>query len=208
MAGRWEAKGVVAAVLLGAAIAGAVAGTKLKQTTHAGAPAGPAKKILLITVSPNPDARVALEDMFAGELSLRGATVVASHEPFPELPKDRETLRKKVVDEGFDAVVVSRLVGEDRKVVWKEGYTGYAAEYQGMDWWGGYWYTVQQVQVPGYLQDKSRVRVQTDFWWTSGASGQLAWSGTSDSLDPRTTPQAAHDVAVGVAKALAKAGLI
>lgn len=209
MAIRWGAKAGVTALLLAAAAAGAVAGTKLKQTAQPGAGSkGPAKKLLVIAVSPNADMRTAYEDMFAGELSLRGATVVPSHEPFPDLPKDRDTLRKKIVDEGFDAVVVSRLVGEERKVVWKEGFTGYESEYQGMDWWGGYWYTVQQVQVPGYLQDKSRVRAQTDFWWTSGDSGQLAWSGTSDSLDPRTAPEAAHDVAVKVAKALAKAGLI
>jgi len=135
-------------------------------------------------------------------------TAIPSHVSFPELPKERGPFEEKLVADGFDAVIVSRLVGMADKVKWKEGTVSYTPEYMGQDWWGGYWYTYQQVFLPGYLQKETRVRVRTDLWRTSGKDGRLAWSGTSETLDPVTAPRAAREVGAAVAKALAKAKLI
>jgi hypothetical protein len=45
-------------------------------------------------------------------------------------------------------------------------------------------------------------------WRTSGADGHLVWSGTTDTFEATTVTQAAHEIGVAVAKALAKAKLI
>jgi len=203
----WSRLGIVA-VSCAIAIVAANAKTKMIATTGDKAPEAPPKKILVLAVASDPITRAAYEDVIAGELSLRGATAVASHLSFPELPKERGPFEAQLKAEGFDALTISRLVGSDSKVKMQEGHESYATTYQGMDWWGGYWYTYEKVFVPGYLKTETRVRAQTDLWRTSSTGGKLVWSGTSETLDPRTAAQAAREVGAAVAKALAKANLI
>jgi len=198
-----------------AAVAGAVfvlaanAQTKIVGT-EAGAkpPEAPPRKILVLTVATDPVSRASYEDVIAGEISLRGANAVASHLSFPELPKERATFEAKLVAEGFDAVMISRVVGSEDKFKVVEGHMSYATDYQGMDYWGGYWYTYQQVYVPGYLKTEKRVRVRTDLWRASAGKGQIVWSGTSETMNPRTAAQASREVGAAIARALAKAKLI
>jgi len=199
-----------AAVLLIACALALQAGAKTKVVSSdtKAPPEAPPKKILVLVVSQEPSLREAFEDVIAGELSLRGATAVASHLSFPELPKDREAFAAKLIADGFDAVTVSRLIGSEETHKFTEGHGSYETTYQGMDWWGGYWYTYEKVFVPGYLNTERRVSARTDLWRTTGASGKLVWSGVSETLDPRNAPQAAKEVGSAIAKALAKAKAI
>ena len=199
----------VAAVACLLAFAAAYAQTKMVETSGAEkSQEAPPKKILVVAVLTDPITRASFEDVIAGELSLRGANAVASHVSFPELPKERGPFEAKLIADGFDAVTISRLVGKDDKAKTTEGYKSYATQYLGMDYWGGYWYTYQEVFVPGYLVKDTRVRARTDLWRTDGTKGRLAWTGTSETLNPRTVAQAAREVGAAVANALAKAKLI
>jgi len=198
--------GVVASIL---AVSLASAQTKMVGTKDGEkSPEAPPRKILVVAVAADPISRASYEDVIAGEISLRGASAVASHLSFPELPKERGPFEAKLLADGFDAVMISRIVGSDDKVKMTEGHTSYATTYQGMDYWGGYWYTYQEVFVPGYLEKEKRVRVRTDLWRASATKGQLVWTGTSETLNPRTAAQASREIGSAVAKALAKAKLI
>ena len=198
-----------AALLLAFALAlPAGAKTKVVSSDTKAPPEAPPKKILVLVVSQEPSLREAFEDVIAGELSLRGAKAVASHLSFPELPKDREVFAATLITEGFDAVTVSRLIGSEEKIKFTEGHGSYATTYQGMDWWGGYWYTYEKVFVPGYLNSEKKVSARTDLWRTEGVSGKLVWSGVTQTMDPRNVPQAAKEAGTAIAKALAKAKAI
>jgi hypothetical protein len=205
---RWKTAGIVLAACCMAVVA-AAAKTKVVETSGDKKPqeARP-RKILVLVVASDAKIRASFEEVIAGELSLRGAPAVASNAAFPELPKERSTFEAKLVSDGFDAVTVTRMVSKDDKLEWKEGFDSYRSDYMGMDCWGGYWYAYQQVFVQGYLEKETRVRARTDLWRTSGTKGRLVWSGTTESLDPSTVPQAAREVGVAVAKALAKTKLI
>jgi hypothetical protein len=207
MSRHWKGAWIAAVACL-LVVAAAHAKTKMVTTTGDQPKEPPPRKILVLAVSPDPITRAAFEDVIAGELSLRGATAVASHVPFPELPKERAPFEAKLTADGFDAVTVSRLVGSDDKLEWKEGHGSYRTDYQGTDCWGGYWYTYEKVFVPGYMETETRARARTDLWRTSEKGGRLVWSGTSETLDPRTAAQAAREVGAAVANALAKAKLI
>jgi len=190
-------------------VVAAAAGTKMVESKQGERPQeGPPRKILVLVVSPDPVSRSDYEDVIAGELTLRGVTAIASHVSFPELPKERGPFEEKLIAEGFDALTLCRLVGMNDKLQWREGELTYSPEYLGMGFWGGYWFTFQQVFVPGYLQKETKVRVRTDFWRTSGKEGRLVWSGTSETLDPVNAPRMGRQVGAAVAKALAKAKLI
>ena len=202
---------MLAIAVLGCGLAAvvAMAKTKLVATPESkNPPEGPPHKILVLAVSPDQGIRSGFEDAITGELSLRGANAVSSFVSFPQLPTERGPFEKTLVADGFDAVTVSRLVGRDDKLEWTPGRYSYATDYIGMGPWGGYWYTYQTVFVPGYLDAETSVRVRTDFWRTSGATGQLVWSGTTDTIEPTSVPQASHEIGVAVAKALLKAKLI
>ena len=191
------------------AVAAAVAKTKVVGTEETkNPPEAPPRKILVLVVAADPNIRSSFEEVIAGELSLRGAKAVASGVSFPELPKDRAAFEAKLTSEGFDAVTVTRLVGKEDKYEFKEGHTSYRSDYMGMDCWGGYWYAYSQVFVQGYLESETKVRARTDLWRTSATKGRLVWSGTTESLDPSSVPQAAREVGVAIAKALAKTKLI
>lgn len=185
----------------------APAGTKLEASGKT-AGVGPAKKLLLVLVSPDLDRRKNWEEIFAGELALQGVVVIPSYRLFPELPKDRETATAKVAAEGFDSVLITNLVGIETKVKWKESETSLQPQYVGQDWYGSYWYTYQQVEVPGYMENKSRARFKCDYWRLDEGKGRIVWSGTSDSIDPGIKPQAGLDVITKITQALRKAGLI
>jgi len=191
-----------------AAVATAFAGTKTTSTMDTAAQVAPPRKILVLTVADDPPTRAQLEDVIAGEISLRGGNAVASHLTFPDLPKERGPFEAKLVAEGFDAVMVIRLVSSDTKIKMTEGYQTYATDYQGMDWWGGYYYTYENVFVPGYLNKEKKVRVRTDLWRAVDGKGQLVWTGLSETMNPRTAAQAGRDVGVSIASALAKKKLI
>lgn len=208
MASRSFGYAALAALSCALAVSG-LAGTKTTTTEEAaGVPAAPPKKILVLVVADDPPTRSQLEDVVAGELSLRGANAAAAHLTFPDLPKERGPFEAKLLAEGFDAVMVSRLVSSDTKIKVTEGHESYATSYQGMDWWGGYWYTYEKVFVPGYLNQQKKVRVQSDLWRAVDGKGRLVWTGLSDTMNPRTAAQAGREVGVSIANALAKQKLI
>src|SRR5258705_13964981 len=105
----------VAAAACALAVLAASAKTKMVGTSDKAAAEPPPKKILVLAVASDPITRAAYEDVIAGELSLRGATAVASHTSFPELPKERGPFEVQLKKEGFDALTISRLVGSDIK---------------------------------------------------------------------------------------------
>ncbi len=198
-----------AAFVTTVAVASALAQTKTVTSKGTEKPASPPpKKILVLVVSDDPTARSTIEDVIAGEVSLRGGNAAAAHLTFPDLPKERGPFEAKLKDGGFDAVMVSRLVGSEDKYKVTEGYDSYQTDYQGMDYWGGYWYTFQKVFVPGYLQNEKKVRVRTDLWQRLESKDKIVWSGTSETMNPRTVAQASREVGVSVATALAKKKLI
>jgi hypothetical protein len=200
---------LVLTVACGLALAAATAKTKIEVAPEAKQPPlGPPKKIIVLAIVKDPTNRTRFEDAISGELSLRGATAVSSFVLFPQLPTERGPFEKTLVAEGFDAVTVSRYVGKDDKLVWTPGMQQYSSDYVGMGPWGGYWYTYQLVNIPGYLDAETTVRIRTDLWRTTGADGSLVWSGTTDTFEATTVTQAAREIGVAVAKALTKAKLI
>ncbi len=196
-------------LVCGLAVAAATAKTKIAVTPESHEPPlGPPKKILVLAIVTDPTNRTRFEDAISGELSLRGANAVSSFVSFPQLPTDRGAFEKTLVADGFDAVTVSRFVSKDDKLVWTPGMQQYLSDYVGMGPWGGYWYTYQLVNIPGYLDAETTVRIRTDMWRTSGVEGKLVWSGTTETFEATTVTQAAREIGVAVAKSLAKAKLI
>jgi hypothetical protein len=198
-------------LLLAACVVGAlaaVAGAKLDVEVKppAGTPA--AKKLLIVLANPDLDRRKNWEEIFAGEFSLQGVAAVPSYKVVPNLAEGRDAVKAKVVAEGFDSVLIARLVGIETKVKYKEKEKTLQPSYLGTDWYGGEWYTYYQTEVAGYVENKSRAKFKIDYWRLEGEKDRLVWSATSDSLDPGIKPETGLDIITTIRNALGKAGLI
>ena len=172
----------------------------------------PPRKILVLVVASDPKVRAAFEEVIAGR-----AVPPRRHRrwhrsvSFPELPKERGPFEAKLVAEGIrrgDGLTSGRTGGQARV----EGRTRVLPErLPGHGLLGRVLVHVRaglRAGLPRERNDREGADRSLADVGSLGAKGRLVWSGTSQTLDPTTAPQAAREVGAAVAKALAKAKLI
>jgi hypothetical protein len=102
--------------------------------------------------------------------------------------------------EGFDAVLLSRLVDVHREAHYVP--SGYAT-YGGAGFYGYYGYAWPATYSPGYVTESTNVQVETQLFRTAG-NGQLVWSTVSETVDPSGVDDAAEGIAGAVVGRLAE----
>jgi len=200
-------KYALAAVAL---LATACAGTKWVDTWTEPAAAGrpPMKKVLVIGMSADMANRRAFESAMTAALQSFKVEATPSAQVLPEGKVSEDELRAKVKEQGYDGVLITRLVSVDEQtdyvppssgvVVGGYGWGGYYAGYGG--WYGA-------VYSPGYLVNTTVVRLQTRVWGTEG-EGKPLWTGVSESVDPSEVKSLSKEISFMVTKELDKHGLI
>jgi hypothetical protein len=160
-------------------------------------------RILVIGMSQNPEIRADFEDDMSAALAGNGAEVIPGNTILfrPNSPNlDAAYLKGQIRDFKIDAVLISRLVKVDTKTTYYPGQT-YSVPYAYYNSFYGFYGTVyQQVYTPDYLREDTTVRVETNFYAASPTDGELIWTGTSDSFNPKS----AQKVIDGVVKLIAK----
>jgi hypothetical protein len=160
-------------------------------------------RVLVIGMSENPEIRADFEDDLSSALAKEGLDAVPGNSILlrPHSAKlDAGYLKGQIRDFKIDAVIVSRLVKVDKKTTYVPGQS-YAVPYAYYRTFYGYYGTVyRQVYSPDYLREDTTVRVETNFYAASPGDGELIWTGTSDSFNPRS----AQKVIDGVVKLIVK----
>jgi len=142
-----------------------------KDSSYRGSP----KKILVYAVLNNQMQRRVFEDEFVAHFKYRGINAVPGYEVFPgeELVK-KEVLKEKLVSEGFDTLLLSRVTGTRKEQVVVTAYQpSYAGSYQG-------YYSA------GYSSSYSSSYMVEDYYATTEtslfdvASEKMIWSGVGD----------------------------
>jgi hypothetical protein len=161
------------------------------------------RRILIIGMSQNPEIRADFEDDLSSALANDGLEVIpGNHILFrpDSFDLDPEYLRGQIRDFKIDAVLVSRLVKVDKKTTYIPGHS-YVVPYAYYRSFYGYYGTLyRQVYSPDYLREDTTVRVEINFYAASPTDGELIWTGTSDSFNPKS----AQKVIDGVVKLIAK----
>ena len=161
------------------------------------------RRLLVIGMSQNPEIRADFEDDLSSAIANEGLEVIpGNHILFrPDSSDlDPEYLRGQIRDFKIDGIVVSRLVRVDKKTIYVPGHS-YVVPYAYYRSFYGYYGTVyRQVYSPDYLREDTTVRVETNLYAASPTDGELIWTGTSDSFNPRS----AQKVIDGVVKLIAK----
>jgi hypothetical protein len=161
------------------------------------------RRLLVIGMSQNPEIRADFEDDLSSAIANEGLEVIpGNHILFrPDSSDlDPEYLRGQIRDFKIDGIIVSRLVKVDKKTIYVPGHS-YVVPYAYYRSFYGYYGTVyRQVYSPDYLREDTTVRVETNLYAASPTDGELIWTGTSDSFNPRS----AQKVIDGVVKLIAK----
>jgi hypothetical protein len=160
-------------------------------------------RVLVIGMSENPEVRADFEDDLSSALAREGIDAVPGNTILlrPHSAElDAGYLKGQIRDFKIDAVIVSRLVKVDKKTTNVPGQS-YAVPYAYYRTFYGYYGTVyRQVYSPDYLREDTTVRVETNFYAASPGDGELIWTGTSDSFNPKS----AQKVIDGVVKLIVK----
>ncbi len=168
-------------------------------------------RILVIGMSENPEIRADFEDDLSSAIANDSLEAVPGNSILfrPHSAElDPDYLKGQIRDFKIDAVLVSRLVKVDKTTTHVPGHS-YAVPYAYYHSFYGYYGTVyRQVYSPDYLREDTTVRVETNFYAASPPDGELIWTGTSDSFNPKSAQKVIDGVVKLIVRELNKQGLL
>ena len=196
------------AVLLGAALLVACGTTtEIPNAWHNPAHEGsPYQKVFVIGVGENDTNRRLFEDQFAATLSDKGGVASPSYGALPHSERLTEPqIRGAIQGGGYDGVVVTRLLGVEEKTEYvpPRTYTVPGHYYGYYGYYGSSWDVVHE---PGYYQTHTIVRLETNLY--DVGSGDLVWSGQSETFNPSSLADSIDSVTKAVAKRMRKESLV
>jgi hypothetical protein len=169
-------------------------------------------KILVIGVAQNLKVRADFEDEMATQIARPGIQTIPGNQillrPDPKAKPDLDYLRAQIRDNGIDAMVVSRLLKIDKRVISIPSST-YIAPFPYYYSFYGYLGAVYPVVYdPGYTREDTTVSVETNVYATSKPDGDLVWTGVSNSFNPKSAEKVADGLVKVVPKQMEKDGLL
>ena len=188
---------VVAVVALGMALAiASCASTDMTSTwTDPSAKGASLSKIAVMAMAKDPGLRRMAEDAAAAQLA--GAHAVPSYQVLGDIDlKDREGVKAKLKEQGFEGVLFMRLAGVTEQVS--------PVAYGTFD--GYYDFAAGAAYGPGYMQTDTIVHVVSNLY--SLRDDKLIWSGVSQTFDPASAQSTVSGVAKAVAISIEKEHLV
>ena len=166
------------------------------------------QKLFVIGVGEDNGARRLFEDTFAKAIAQEGAAAQASWGHLPQSEQlTEEQIRGAIEGGDFDGVLVTRLlnVEQSKEYVPPSTHT-VPTTYHGYGYYGYYGTSYAVVHEPGYYKTNTTFRVETNLY--SVATGDLVWSGQSDTLNPESLTDVIDSMTAAVAKKLKSEKLI
>jgi hypothetical protein len=122
-------------------------------------------------------------------------------------PLNLNYVREQIKSFKIDAVVVSRLVSIKDSVTYIPPDYGFPYPYYGT-FYGYYGAISPIVYSPGYLIEEKTVRIETNVYAITPPDGQLVWTGTSDTFNPKDAQKVIKEVVKLVSAELTKSEVI
>jgi hypothetical protein len=176
-----------AALGLTLAVAGCASTDMTSTWTDPSAKGASLSKVAVVAFARDPGLRRMAEDSAAQQLA--GAQAVPSYQVLGDTDlKDRDAVKAKLSEQGFQGVLLMRMAGVTERVD--------PAMYGGFD--GYYGWAASAAYDPAYLQTETVVHVVSHLY--SLPNDKLIWSGVSQTFNPAS----AHEFMTSVSKAVAK----
>jgi len=173
---------------------------KIDETAYKGKPVS---DILIIAITGNEHNRRSFEKKFVARLKSVGVDAISSEEAIPmpaNLELKKETILNAVNQYENDAVIITHLIGKEKKDVYTRGGSPHGGYY------GYYRSRYSYAHDPGYSSTSTAVRLETNLYEVK--TEKLIWSGKSDSWSRDSKDQIINDVIKAVINDLQKNGLI
>lgn len=167
----------------------------------------PLNKVLVIAVRKDLSRRQIWEDAFSSELSQYGVQATSSYRLFPDMLPDTSQVIKAVQENGFDGVLVTRLLLPDTSSDYVESSVTTQHERRYNFRTGYYTYYKQYVQHPGYVESLVTKRRSIDVWVTRN-EGRIIWSAEGNTPELGTVEAVRNDIAGLVVPELARLEII
>jgi outer membrane protein assembly factor BamB len=163
-------------------------------------------RVLVIGVGNDLAIRADFEDAMSEKLSRDGIEAIPGHtlllRPEPGSKPNLDYLRLQVRDHKIDTVMVTHLVHYQKEV------TYFAPSLETRSFYG-YYGTVYVIDyTPGYLREDTKVQIETRVFATTPPNGELVWTATTNSFDPKSKKKVVEDVVKLVEKELMKDQLV
>lgn len=152
--------------------------------------AAPVTKLIVFAAAKDDAIRRLAENRAVQSLP-RGTVGVPSYTLFEKLDPDEAKIRERLIKEGFDGALVSRLVSIDRNKDYVPPQTHIVQPYPGYGYLpyyrSFYWYYPQAYAytTPGYVTENTRYVVETLLYRLP--DGKPVWSAVSETVNPNST---------------------
>lgn len=172
------------------------------------------EKMLVIGMTNNLTARKIFEEELKDALYHRGINTVESTKEigrsFTDSQKNLseiDTLKKELLNKGYDAIAITAVVGIDDKQDYSSGY--YTI---GNNWYrfGRYYYRFQNVYyTPEYYSNYKIFHIETSIYnLKTDDDESLVWVGTFDIVDPNNITSTIEDYVKRIMLQMEKEGII
>lgn len=176
---------------------------------------GPIKKLLILVISRD-DAIRKLAENRAVQSMPPGTVGVPSYTMFAKLDPDEEKVKARLIKDGFDGVLVSRLASHEKSEQYVPPQTYIAPSYFPMygvppapyyrSFYGYYPYAYSYYVSPGYTTETQRYVVETLLYRLP--EGKPVWSAVSETVDPASKIVLVNEILRIVGQELRKQHLI
>ena len=167
--------------------------------------------ILVLGINGKVENRAEFEDQLSAAIARPGIQAIPSYSLLPRpnsTPIDMNQLRDVIRGQNIDAVVASRLIKLSQKVTVIPGQPITPFPYYYNTFYGYYGAIYPVVYSPDYLQVDKTAQIETNFYSTAKPDGELIWTGTSDTVNPRSPLKAIDAIAKLIVQELEKQKII
>jgi hypothetical protein len=167
--------------------------------------------ILVLGINGKVENRAEFEDQLSAAIARPGIQAIPSYSLLPRpdsTPIDMNQLRDVIRGQNIDAVVASRLIKVSQKVTVIPGQPITPFPYYYNTFYGYYGAIYPVVYAPDYLQVDKTAQIETNFYSTAKPDGELIWTGTSDTVNPRSPLKAIDAVSKLIVQELEKQKII
>jgi hypothetical protein len=169
------------------------------------------QRVLALGLSDKTGIRADFEDALAAQLAETGLETIPGNTILlrPEGTQfDLNYLKTQIRENKIGAVVVSRLIKDEKTVTYIPG-TAYVAPFPYYNTFYGYYGAVYpMVYSPDYLREDRKVRIETNFYVISSQEGELVWTGVTDTFNPSKPHKAINGLVKLVVKQMQDDGAL
>jgi hypothetical protein len=172
------------------------------------------KNIMIVGVTQNTTARMIYEEQLKNEIILRGLKASQSSLIFEKSFKDSKQTEEEIdkqidrlVDLGYDAILISAVKGVDEKVSYSEGIP---QSYFYLRRFGRHYYLYQDIYFePGYYNRYKVYQIETTLYnINENTDKSLVWVGSYNIINPENITKTVNSYVKAVVRSLEQENLI